>query len=222
MRRQLPIGHERRHGDQHHGLQQWRRPTDGDAAQLHAGSPGRPAPRQLHVPEQRHGGAPVLELLLHLARETVPDAEWYDLLSVARRSATPRRTSPRPHWARLLGMSGSTGRASFYLSGARLLLYRIALSIGARGSWAGGVDANTAFSQLERRRGADAWTCPSLWRVLPKTPALPASWARAAAARHFPKGDARHLFLARMRARCPSVWKAGAERCPRAGPPTAN
>lgn len=86
MRRQLPIGHERRHGDQHHGLQQWRRPTDGDAAQLHAGSPGRPAPRQLHVPEQRHGGAPVLELLLHLARETVPDAEWHDLLSVARRS----------------------------------------------------------------------------------------------------------------------------------------
>src|SRR5262245_510447 len=82
-------------------------------------------------------------------------------------------------------MSGSTGRASFYLSGARLLLYRIALSIGARGSWAGGVDANTAFSQLVRRRGAYSWSCRSMWRVLPKTPALPASWARAAAARHF-------------------------------------
>ena len=76
-------------------------------------------------------------------------------------------------------MSGSTGRASFYLSGARLLLYRIALSIGARGSWAGGVDANTACSQLERGE-APILECRSQWRVAQDaTPALGPGGRRA-------------------------------------------
>src|SRR5262249_44521506 len=76
-------------------------------------------------------------------------------------------------------MSGSTGRASFYLSGARLLLYRIALSIAARGSWAGGVAANPPSSQAERGE-APILECRAQWRIAQDaTPALGASGRRA-------------------------------------------